>query len=121
MSSGKPPGSATHYSSFSAAFPVLRMPADALQSRLRTPSARLLATLRVQLFLETFLAILHETGELLFQIRRPDRAADQQPTGTRREQAGHLIIGTECRNRKLPHPGLECAPGYSAASPELIF
>jgi uncharacterized protein len=59
-------GRDTRYPTFSSVIPVLRNGADALPSRLRTPSARLLAASRVQ-FLNAFLAALdEEAGELLF-------------------------------------------------------
>lgn len=58
-------GRDTRYPTFSSVIPVLRNAADALPSRLRTPSARLIAEPRIQ-FLNSFLAALYqEAGELL--------------------------------------------------------
>lgn len=58
-------GRDTRYPTFSSVVPVLQNAADALPSKLSTPSARLLAAPRVQLLNAFLAALLQESGELL--------------------------------------------------------
>jgi uncharacterized protein len=59
-------GRDTRYPTFSAVVAAMRKAADALPSKLRTPSARLLAAPRVQVLNAFLAAIQEEAGELLF-------------------------------------------------------
>lgn len=59
-------GRDTRYPTFSAVIPAMRKAADELPSKLRIPSARLLAAPRVQVLNAFLAAIQEEAGELLF-------------------------------------------------------